>query len=169
MPNLPSLTSGRWTSSRRRPPERLCWPCSRLGRSPSAGGTVAAVWADKDGGDFAFTRAGFAELLDGRRVLLVEDLVTTGGSVAKVLRQAVEHGAVIVGVSAICNRGGITAAQLAIPRLTVLADVQMQATEADRCELCAAAVPIVEDVGHGRMLKARQPDYPGGFVKLAKP
>jgi orotate phosphoribosyltransferase len=65
----------------------------------------AAIWADKDGDDFVFERAGFIEHLTGKRVLVVEDLLTTGGSVLKVCREAEKQGAEIAGVSVICNRG----------------------------------------------------------------
>jgi len=128
---------------------------------------AAAVWADKDGGDFVFQRAGFVEHLAGRRVLVVEDLLTTGGSVERVCRQAERHGARLVGVSAICNRGDVTADQLGVPRLEALVDVDFQAFAPDRCELCAAAVPIVEDVGHGDRYKAMHPDYQGGYTTLS--
>ena len=78
---------------------------------------VATVWADEtaDSG-FLFDRAGFDERLRGRRVLVVEDLVTTGGSVQKVCREVERHGATIVAASAICNRGAATAEGLSVPR-----------------------------------------------------
>jgi orotate phosphoribosyltransferase len=40
------------------------------------------VWADKKGDGFAFKRAGFAKRLKGKKVLVLEDVLTTGGSVA---------------------------------------------------------------------------------------
>ena len=135
----------------------------------SAGGNrVPAVWADKTGdGDFAFTRVGFGELLSGRRVLVVEDLITTGGSVAKVSREAERIGAHVVGVSAVCNRGGATAKQLSVPRLHVLAEVDFTAFPPDTCPLCVDAVPVVEDIGHGSEFRLQHPGYPGGFMELA--
>ena len=50
------------------------------------GEDVAITWADKADGEFIFERAGFAQKLVGKRVLVVEDLLTTGGSVDKVCR-----------------------------------------------------------------------------------
>lgn len=127
---------------------------------------VAVVWADKVGANFAFERAGFADRLKGKHVLVVEDLLTTGGSVAKVCRQAERHGATIIGVSAIVNRGGVTAEQLGVPRLKSLARVNFSAVEPDACELCQQGIPIVEDIGHGLAYKAEHPDYEGGYIKL---
>ena len=148
--------------------------------SPATGGVVlafssacqtpgvrpAAVWADKDGDDFRFERAGFVSHLAGKRVLVVEDLLTTGGSVLKVCREAEKHGAELVGVSVICNRGGVTAAQLGVPRLVSLASVNFAASDPDACELCTNGTPIVADIGHGSKYKAAHPDYKGGYIKL---
>ena len=132
------------------------------------GAGVVAVWADKtDSGGFMIERAGFGELLNGRATLIVEDLITTGGSIVKVLGEVVRHGARIVGVSAVCNRGGATAEKLAVPRLHSLAEVEFAAFPRDNCPLCANNVPIIEDVGHGSQFRTQRPDYPGGFVRLA--
>jgi orotate phosphoribosyltransferase len=127
---------------------------------------VAAVWADKDGDGFAFERAGFADRLAGTTVLVVEDLLTTGGSVSKVCRLVEESGGTVRGVGVICNRGGVGAAQLGVPRLESLASVDFEAVEESGCELCRAGLPIVEDVGHGNEFKSRHPDYAGGYVRL---
>ncbi|GII24368.1 phosphoribosyltransferase family protein [Planosporangium mesophilum] len=131
------------------------------------GAAIPAVWADKTGGGgLAVERAGFADLLRGRAALVVEDLITTGGSVAAVCREVERHGARVVGVSAVCNRGGATAGELRVPRLHSLAEVELAAFPADACPLCAEEIPIVADVGHGGEFQALRPDYPGGFVPL---
>lgn len=134
--------------------------------SALAAGTPG-VWADKDGdGGFVFERAGFVEAIKGKRVLIVEDLLTTGGSVEKVAREIEKVGGTVVGISVVCNRGGVTAARLNVPRLNALAEVSFAAVEAEECELCDAYVPIVEDMGHGDDYKKEHPDYTGGYVKL---
>lgn len=127
---------------------------------------VSAVWADKTADGFAFERAGFVDRLAGKRVLVVEDLLTTGGSVISVCEQAQTHGGQVVGVSTICNRGGLTAQRLGVPRLEALASVSFQAVDPAACELCDAGIPIVEDIGHGAEYKSRHPDYKGAYIKL---
>ncbi len=129
-------------------------------------GCPPALWADKTNDGFAFERAGFADNLKNESVLVVEDLLTTGGSVAKVCREVERHGGNVLGVSAICNRGGVTAEQLGVPRLHSLAQVNFTATGEDECELCAQGVPIVENIGHGADFKAEHPDYKGGYIEL---
>lgn len=128
--------------------------------------SVMAVWADKDGKEFVFERDGFIQHLEGKYVLAVEDLATTGGSVEKVCRLAEAHSATIAGVALVCNRGGVTEIKMGVPRVESLAEVNFSAVDADECELCAAGVPIIEDIGHPSEFRDAHPDYPGGFVPL---
>ena len=146
--------------------------------APATGGIVLAVltaretgakgvWADKDGmGGFEFERAGFVQQVASKQVLVVEDLLTTGGSVEKVCREVEKAGGTVIGVSVVCNRGGVTAEDLHVPRLEQLANVQFVANDPADCPECAAHVPIVEDMGHGDDYKKEHPDYVGGYVTL---
>lgn len=146
--------------------------------APATGGIVLAVltaretgtkgvWADKGGeSGFIFERAGFVQQIAGKRVLVVEDLLTTGGSVEKVCREVEKVGGIVVGASVVCNRGGVSAEGLKVPRLEALASVSFAAFDPSECESCKAAVPIVEDMGHGDDYKKEHPDYAGGYVKL---
>lgn len=63
-----------------------------------------AAYTEKDGEGMALKR-GFA-LNPGERVLVVEDIITTGGSVAKTLAHLRERGATIVGISVLIDRSG---------------------------------------------------------------
>ncbi len=132
----------------------------------SGGPIVDVVWADKDGGDFVFERAGFINHVRDKRVLIVEDLLTTGGSVAKVVHEVERGGGNVIGVSAVCNRGGITAESLGVPRLESLLNVSFEAVAPESCPLCASEVPIVADIGHGADHKTGHPDYAGGYRTL---
>jgi orotate phosphoribosyltransferase len=125
------------------------------------------VWADKTSeDDFGFVRAGYAQLLAGKRVLFVEDILNSGDTTRKVIAAARKHGAEVLGVSAICNRGGATAESLGVSRLEALATVDFQVYEASVCPLCASEVPIVEDIGHGGRFKRDFPRYAGGYNTL---
>ena len=63
---------------------------------------------------FVFGRE-FAEHLAGRRILVVEDILTTGASGRKVVDAARAIGGNVVGFSAIVNRGGVTSKDLGHP------------------------------------------------------
>lgn len=128
-----------------------------------------AVWADKTQGGFSFDRSGFSDRLRGRRVLLVEDLLTTGGSLRKVRDAVVLLDGDPIGASVICNRGAVTASDLGVPRLHSIIDVTFESYEAGACPLCLERAPIVLGIGHGSDFRHHNPDYPGGFVDLAPP
>jgi orotate phosphoribosyltransferase len=131
------------------------------------GQQVASVWADKSNGGFIFERAGFMQHITNKRVLVVEDLLNTGGSVEKTCRLVEQSGGTLVAASVVCNRGASTAASLQVPELHTLATVKMDVYEAEGCPLCAEGRPIVDDIGHGDNYKAQHPDYTGGYISLA--
>jgi orotate phosphoribosyltransferase len=130
------------------------------------GQITSGVWADKVDGGFAFDRAGFTDHIRHKRVLVVEDLLTTGGSVAQVCRLVESHGGIVIGVGAICNRGGVTARDLDVPHLHTLSEVDFQAVDAAICPDCVAGKPIVADIGHGEAYRQAHPDYAGGYISL---
>jgi len=119
------------------------------------GHAVIAVYADKVGDDFVVKR-GYDELISGKRGIVVEDVLNTGGSVKKVIRATRLAGATLLGVGALVNRGGITAEQLDIPVLHALLNVQMNAWDEADCPLCKAGVAINTQVGKGREYLAKR-------------
>ncbi len=128
--------------------------------------SMFALWADKEGEDFEFSRAGFGSVLKGRNVLIVEDLLTTGGTVMKVVHRVRQYGGKVVGVSDVCNRGGQTAESLGVPRLESLSEVDFKDYLPEHCLQCLEGVPIVTDVGHGDKFAEEHPDYAGDFKTL---
>lgn len=118
---------------------------------------VLALYAEKQpDGSFALTR-GYDKLVAGRRVLVVEDILTTGGSVKKVIDAARQHSAIIIGVSAICNRGKVTPEMIGdVPRLESLLNLDFQTWSEEECPLCKSGVPINTSVGKGRKFLKRK-------------
>ena len=117
---------------------------------------VYSTYADKDGDGFVIKR-GYDELIKGKNVLVVEDLVTTGGSLRKVIEAARAAGANIVGAVAVCNRGGVTSEMIGNPpEFVSLLNVQLDQWPAVDCELCKAGIPVNIDVGHGKEFVAAQ-------------
>ncbi len=120
---------------------------------------VLAVYAEKaPERDFVFNR-GYAQLVVNKRVLVVEDILTTGESVERVVHAVREVGGEVIGVGALCNRGGVTAEQLGVPELKCLCELKLDSwTEAD-CPMCQADVPVNTEVGKGREFLAAQSAY----------
>nr|ALV85547.1 phosphoribosyl transferase domain protein [uncultured bacterium pA1] len=111
---------------------------------------VRAAFADKsaDGG-YVFAR-GYAEAINGRRVLVVEDILTTGGSCRKVVEAARAAGARVVGAGALVNRGGVTAEALGVPTLASLVALSFPTWDERACPLCATDIPVRTDLGKGK-------------------
>lgn len=87
-------------------------------------------------------RRGF-ELSRRERVLVVEDVVTTGGSAAEVAVLLRAHGATPVGVGALIDRRDAARATLSVP-LRALAAIPAASCEPDDCPQCAAGVPLTD-------------------------
>ncbi|HEY4487824.1 MAG TPA: phosphoribosyltransferase family protein [Candidatus Paceibacterota bacterium] len=118
---------------------------------------VYGVYADKnDTGGFVIRR-GYDKIIAGKRVLIVEDLTTTGGSIRKVVEAARSAGAEVVGAVAICNRGGVTKEAVGDPaRFEALVTLHLDQWPAEQCELCHNNIPVNTDIGHGaRFLKLK--------------
>jgi orotate phosphoribosyltransferase len=139
---------------------------------PAMGGIILAQWtashcvtsqvraplaffAEKEGEIFVFRR-GYDKLLLGKKVLVVEDILTTGGSVKRLVEAIRKLGGEVIGVAAICNRGGVTAEDLGVPVLYCLLSVDLESWTEEECPLCKAGVPINTEVGKGREYLARK-------------
>lgn len=101
---------------------------------------VRAIFAERKEGALVLRR-GFT-LAPGERVLVVEDVVTTGGSTRETIEVARAAGADVVGTAAIIDRSG-AAARFDVP-FRALATVAYPALEPSRCPQCAAGEPAVK-------------------------
>ncbi|MDO9574317.1 MAG: orotate phosphoribosyltransferase [Candidatus Contubernalis sp.] len=100
----------------------------------------SAFFAEREEGEMAFRR-GF-KISKGQRVLVVEDVITTGGSVKEVVDLVLQEGAQVVGVASFVDRSGGKAA-LGVP-LTSLVSINIETYESDLCPLCAEGMPLVK-------------------------
>jgi len=99
---------------------------------------VRAIFAERQDGTLTLRR-GFA-LKPGERVLIVEDVLTTGLSTRETSEVARAAGAEVVGAAAIINRSGGNPV-LGVP-FAALADHALPAYQADACPLCAEGKPV---------------------------
>ena len=101
-------------------------------------------------GNFVIKR-GYAQLVANKNVLVVEDVLTTGGSAKKVIEATRAIGGNVIGLGVLCNRGGITPEDVAkVPKLIALVNVQLEAWDESACPLCERNIPINTDIGKGR-------------------
>jgi orotate phosphoribosyltransferase len=87
-------------------------------------------------------RRGF-RIEPGSRVLVVEDVVTTGGSTREVMSAVTQEGAVVVGVGAIVNRSGSKNPFTPLP-FTALLTVDVPTYQPESCPLCASGIPLTK-------------------------
>ncbi len=94
------------------------------------------VFAERENGTFTLRR-GFT-LPERARVLITENVVTTGGSVFEVMEMLKNYGAEVVAVASMVDRSNGTV-DFGVPFVTMLrADVKSY--EADECPLCKAGM-----------------------------
>ena len=86
-------------------------------------------------------RRGFA-LAPGERVLVIEDVVTTGGSTRETIDVATGAGGVVVGAGSIIDRSGGNQG-LPVP-YSSLAQVAFPTYQPDACPLCAAGSAAIK-------------------------
>ncbi len=101
---------------------------------------VRALFAEREGTALTLRR-GFA-LSAGERVVIVEDVVTTGGSTKETIAVARAAGAEVVAATAIIDRSGGRAA-LDVP-LHALADLALPTYAPETCPLCGRGVPLTK-------------------------
>lgn len=121
-----------------------------LGFSTALAADARSVFAERVDDRMAFRR-GF-HIGHRERVLVVEDVVTTGGSAREVVDLVKEAGGEVVGVGALLDRADPSrsdAAALGAP-LRALVQLKVDSWAPDECPLCAADEPL-EDPGSRRL------------------
>ena len=124
------------------------WTAHHL--SEICGREVLGVYTEKssDGGQI-FTR-GYDNFVKGKRVLIVEDIITTGGSMLKTAEAVQKAGGNLIATCAIVNKNkDLNSLSLGVP-FDSLSDLYVTTYEAKDCPLCKNNVPINIEVGHGK-------------------
>ena len=138
--NLGAALAGRVTSWR---PDVVLSPALGgviIGHEVARALAVRALFAERADGSLTLRR-GFS-LSRGERVLVVEDVVTTGGSTRETIDVATSAGAQVVGATALIDRSGGTA-QLGVP-FEALARLSLPTYEPSTCPLCAKGLPVTK-------------------------
>lgn len=105
-----------------------------IGYAVAAALNVRFVWTEREAGEMTLRR-GFT-VKEGERILVVEDVITTGGSTRECMTALQTRGAAIVGAASIIDRSG-GAADVGVPRVA-LATLEVPTYRPEECPLCAA-------------------------------
>lgn len=123
----------------------------QLVASPAIGGIVIGhevaralgarfVWTERDAGHMTLRR-GFT-VSPGEKTLVVEDVVTTGGSTRDTIEALESAGAKIIAAASIIDRSAGTA-DVGVP-LTALASLKVLSVEAAVCDACQLGELVVK-------------------------
>lgn len=106
---------------------------------------VRALFTEREDGAMRLRR-GFT-LTPGERCLVVEDVMTTGGSIREVIGCVEASGGQVMGVGTLIDRSG-GAAQFSLKR-AALATVKATTWKSDECPLCRAGSQAVKPGSRG--------------------
>lgn len=136
--------------------------------APAIGGLIVAEWVAHELGAMCvfaehdpaglgnglpgrfMLRRGYGQLVQGRRVLVVDDCVTTGHSIRETIEAVREAGGTVVAGGSITTAGDRTPQSLGLDSFEYLYNFPPPTMwEADECPLCREGVPIDTRFGHG--------------------
>jgi orotate phosphoribosyltransferase len=123
----------------------------QLVASPAIGGIVIGhevaralgarfIWTERESGEMTLRR-GFT-VSPGERTLVVEDVITTGGSTRETIEALKSAGADVVGAASIIDRSG-GSVDVGVPRVA-LATLKVLSVEPSICDACKLGEPVVK-------------------------
>ena len=119
--------------------------------SPAIGGIVIGhevaralgarfIWTEREGGEMTLRR-GFA-VSPGETTLVVEDVITTGGSTRETIEALKSAGADVIAAASIIDRSG-GSVEVGVPRVA-LATLRVSSVEPSACDACKMGEPAVK-------------------------
>lgn len=97
-----------------------------------------AMFAERVEGNLALRRS--FNLRKGERVIVVEDVLTTGGSIKELMALVRDYGAEVVAAAALVDRGG-GKVDLGVPAVTLIS-VPFASYRPEECPLCRQGLPV---------------------------
>lgn len=118
--------------------------------SKMTGREILSVYAEKKNDVLTFTR-GYDGSIHGKKVLVIEDLTTTGGSLKAVIELVRRAGGEPIAASVMVNKDPkhVTQETVGVP-FSPLAEVEVESYDASECPLCKQGVPVNTAIGHGK-------------------
>lgn len=134
------------------------WTAYHLNARRKSGETLS-VYVEKEGegADKKFIlERGYDTRVVGKNVVVVEDVIMTGDSAAKVVNVIKQLGGNVLGLSVLCNRGGITSQDVGNTPIHALTNLTFEWWQASDCPLCQANVPINTSLGKGKQFLSKK-------------
>jgi orotate phosphoribosyltransferase len=134
------------------------WVAYHVNLTRTAGETLSIYAEELVEGDTKkrIFKRGYDQFVPGKNVLVVEDLLTTGGSARQVVEAVRALGGNVLGLSVICNRGGVTSKAVGDVPLNALVSLTLDSYEESECPLCTENIPINTALGKGREYLAKK-------------
>lgn len=119
--------------------------------SKLTGREILSVYTDKAEGDEQILKRGYDKAIAGKKVLAIEDVTTTGGSIKKSIQKAQEAGALVVQATVMINKDPekVTQEVIGVP-FDSIATMPVATYAEEECPLCIGGVPVNTSVGHGK-------------------
>lgn len=132
---------------------------------------VFSVYAEKQKMEVGFSPMGgfvigrgYDKLIADKRVLVVEDILTTGNSAKKVIEAVRNIRGNVIGLGVLVNRGGIVPKDVGDVPIVSLVDIKLDIYEGGNCPLCNQGVPINTEVGHSKEYLAKREAFEKKFI-----
>lgn len=101
---------------------------------------VRFIWTERENGTMTVRRGFTVE--EGERILVVEDVITTGGSTRECIEALESRGAKVVAAASIIDRSG-GKADVGVPRIS-LVSLDVPSYSPEECPMCADGIEAVK-------------------------
>ena len=111
---------------------------------------VFSAYTEKTNSGKQTLKRGYDQLVCGKRVLVIEDTTTTGGSVKEVIASVKKAGGKVGAAVVMRNRDPklVNSKSMGVP-FSALATLAIPSWPARQCQLCKNKIPISTELGHG--------------------
>jgi orotate phosphoribosyltransferase len=94
-------------------------------------------------------KRGYDRAVEGKRVLVVDDVVNTGESLLETTQAVRDAGGDVITVAALCTRGNAGADDVGCSDFAYLAEIKIPSWPASECKLCRDGVAVNTRYAHG--------------------
>ncbi len=135
-PAVAGITLGQWTA----------YHLSKLNKK-----IVLSVYTEKDAKNNQIFKRGYDLLVKNRKTLIIEDIVTTGGSVKKVIKSIKKAGGTISAVCVMVNKDPemVNSKTFGVPFIA-LSEYKVKSYEPKNCPFCKNGIAFNTNFGHGK-------------------